>query len=89
VIIGYEEKFKKEIANVKFIGIRIYITLIGKVIDQMVPKLSAACFAVWIMFLISYIDTLWMIYFASTHSVIKDKIILGREILMIWPGHLY
>jgi len=41
------------------------------------------------MFMISYIDTPWMIYFASIHSVIKYEIILGGEILLIWPGHLY
>jgi hypothetical protein len=43
----------------------------------MIPKLSDACYAVWIMFMISYIDTPWMIYFASIHYVIKYEIILG------------
>jgi hypothetical protein len=37
----------------------------------MVPKLSDACHAVWIMFMISNIDTPWMIYFASFCSAIK------------------
>jgi hypothetical protein len=74
LIIGYEEKFIKEITNTKFTE-EFIITFIGKVIDQMTSKLSDACYAVWIMFMISYIDTPWMIYFASTHSVIKYEII--------------
>jgi len=39
LIIGYEQKFIKEITNTKFTE-EFIITFIGKVIDQMTPKLS-------------------------------------------------
>jgi NADH:ubiquinone oxidoreductase subunit H len=45
--------------------------------DQMIPKLSAACYAVRSMFHISNINTLKSIYFAYFHSIIKYGIILG------------
>ena len=60
----------------------------------MIPKLGdASCYAVWIMFMISYTVTPWMIYFASIHSVIKYERIFfffwGGGILLVWPGPLY
>jgi hypothetical protein len=44
-------------------------------IDQMVPKLSGACYAVRSMYHISNINTLKPIYFAYFHSIIKYGII--------------
>jgi IS1 family transposase len=41
------------------------------IIDQMVPKLSGACYAVRSMYHISNINTLKSIYFAYFHSIIK------------------
>jgi hypothetical protein len=48
----------------------------------MLPKLSAAYYAVMMMFHICNIDTLQMIYFVYFHSVIKYEIFWG-EILQI------
>jgi hypothetical protein len=43
--------------------------------NQIIPKLSAACFAVRKLFHILNLDALQMVYFAYFHSVIKYGII--------------
>jgi hypothetical protein len=44
-------------------------------IDKLIPKLSAACYAVRSMFHFSNTDTLKSVYFAYFHSIIKYGII--------------
>jgi hypothetical protein len=64
--VGYKQKYIKEITNIKFLGIKIDSSLTWKNhIDQMIPKLSAACYA------------LRMIYFGCFHSVMEYGVIFG------------
>jgi hypothetical protein len=45
--IAYKQKYIKAITNIKFLGIKIDICLTWKNhIDQVIPKLTAACYAV-------------------------------------------
>jgi hypothetical protein len=61
--IGYKQKHIKEITNIKFLSIKIDSCLTWKNhIDQVMPKLSAACYAVRMMYHIMNIDALKMIY---------------------------
>jgi hypothetical protein len=62
----------------QFLGLQVDNHLTWKNhIDQMVPKLSAACYAVRSMYHINNINTLKSIYFSYFHSIIKYGIILG------------
>jgi hypothetical protein len=73
---GYKEKYIKEMVKTNFHGLHIDNHLNWKNhIDQMVPKLSGACYTVRLMFHISNITTLKSIYFAYFHSIIKYGII--------------
>ena len=47
-------------------------------IDQMIHKLSAACYALWAIFYISNIGSPESIYFATFHSAVQHGIIWGR-----------
>jgi hypothetical protein len=79
--IGYKEKYIEEMVKTKFLGLYIDNHLNWKNhIDQMIPKLSGACYAVTSMFHISNITTLNSIYFACFHSIIKYGIIF-------WGNH--
>jgi hypothetical protein len=70
--------YVEESVNTKFLGLRIDNNLNWKNhIDQLVPKLSGACYAVRSMLHISNIDTLKSIYFAYFHFLMKYGIILG------------
>jgi hypothetical protein len=74
---GYKQKYIKEI-NIKFLGIKINSCLTWKNhIDQMIPKLSAACYAVRMMYHIMNIDALRMIYFGCFYSVMEYGVIFG------------
>jgi hypothetical protein len=74
--VGYADKLLKEATSIKFLSIQIDNHLNWKSrINQIIPKLSAACFAVRKLFHILNLDALWMVYFAYFHSVIKYGII--------------
>jgi hypothetical protein len=76
--IGYNGKHIEKSANTTFLGLQIDNHLTCKNhIDQMIPKLSRACYAVRSMFHIVKIDTLKSIYFAYFHSIMKYGIIFG------------
>jgi IS1 family transposase len=73
--IDYTGKYIEETINTKFLGLQIDNHLTWKNhIDQMVPKLSGACYAVRSMYHISNINTLKSIYFAYINSIIKHRI---------------
>jgi hypothetical protein len=62
--IGYNDTCIEESANTKFLGLQIDNHLNWKNhIDQLVPKLSGACYTVRSMLHISNTDTLKSIYF--------------------------
>ena len=70
--IGYKEKYIKETMNTKFLDLQIDNHLNWKNhTEQMIPKLSAACYAVRLMVHISNINTLKSIYYAYFNSIIK------------------
>jgi hypothetical protein len=74
--IGYKDKYREETVNSRFLGLHLENHLNWKDhIDQMIPKLSGACYAVRSMFHISNIYTLKSIYFAYFHSTIQYGII--------------
>jgi hypothetical protein len=79
--IFYRDKLLKEVTNVIFLGLGIDKHLNWKThIEQMIPKLSSACYAVRSMFHFSTKDSLRMIYFAYFHSIMKYGIIF-------WESH--
>jgi hypothetical protein len=74
--IGYKDKYIEETVNSKFLGLHLDNHLNWKDhIDQMIPKLSGACYAVRSMFHISNINIPKSIYFAYFHSIIQYGII--------------
>jgi hypothetical protein len=75
--IGYKEKYVEETVNIKFLVWQIDNHIKWKTnIEEMVPKLSAACYATRSVVHISNINTVKSIYNAYFHSVIKCGIIL-------------
>jgi hypothetical protein len=76
ISIGYEDKYIGDPVHTKFLGLQIDSHLNWKThVDQLVPKLSEACYAVRSLSHISNIDTLKSIYFAYFHSLMKYGII--------------
>ena len=76
--IGHKDKYIEEAVNLKFLGIQTDNHLNWKNhIDQIVPKLSAACYLVRQMYYICNNNTLISIYFAYFHSIASYGIILG------------
>jgi len=76
--IGHKDKYMEEVVNLKLIGIQIDNHLNWKNhIDQIVPKLSAACYMVRQMYYICNNDTFKLMYFAYFYSVASYGIILG------------
>jgi hypothetical protein len=74
--IDYRGKYIEETINTKFLGLQVDNHLTWKNhIDQMVPKLNAACYVVRSMYHISNSNTLKSVYFAYFHSIIKYGII--------------
>jgi hypothetical protein len=75
--IGYKNRYIEEMVNTKFLGLQIDKHLNWKNhIEQLVPKLSAACYAMTSVVYIGNINTLQAIYYAHFHSVVKCGIIL-------------
>ena len=74
--ISYEDKHIEEALRLKLLGTQLDNQLNWKDhIDQVLPKLSAECYAVRQMHHICDENTLKSIYFAYFHSVIKYGII--------------
>ena len=74
--IGYKEKYVEDTLFKKFLSLQIDNHINWKHhIDQMIPKLSGACYAVRSMVHISNINTLKSVYCACFHSVVKYGII--------------
>jgi hypothetical protein len=70
--IGYKGKYIEEVVSTKFLGIHLDDHLNwNNHIDQIIPKLSAACNAVKQMHHISNNNTLKSIYFTYFHSTVK------------------
>jgi hypothetical protein len=70
--ISYNEEYIGESVNTISLGLQIDIYLnLKNHVDQMIPILSRACYAVSLMFHISSTDNLKSIYFAYFHSVMK------------------
>jgi hypothetical protein len=86
--VGYADKLKKK-TSIKFLGVQIDNLLNWRShINQIIPKLSAACFAVRKLFHILNLDALRMVCFACFHSVMKYGITFG-EILLMQIRYLY
>jgi hypothetical protein len=78
--VRYADKLIKETTSIRFLGTQINNHLNWKShIDQVIPKLSAACFAVRRLFHILNTYALWMVYFSYFHSVIKYGIIFWQN----------
>jgi len=76
--IGHKDKYIEKAVHLKFLGIQIDNHLNWKNhSDQIIPKLSAACYMVRQMYSICNNDTLRSIYFAYFHSIASYGIILG------------
>ena len=70
--IGYKEKNIEETVNTKCIGLQIDNHINWKNhIEEMIPMLSAACYAIRSMVHISNMNTLISVYYAYFHSIIK------------------
>jgi hypothetical protein len=66
----------QESVNTKFLGLQIDNHINWTYyIDKLIPKLSAACYAVRFMLHVSNTDTLKSVYFAYFHSIMKYGII--------------
>jgi hypothetical protein len=100
--IGYKDKYTEEIVSTGFLGIHLDNHQNWKDhIDQIIPKLSAACYAVRQMYHFVNQNTLKSIYFAYFHSIVKYGIIFGvihptagrsslykRKSSELWLGHI-
>jgi hypothetical protein len=70
------DKLVKETTSIKFLGMQTDDHLNWKSnVDQILPKMSTACFVVRRLFHTLNINVLWMVYFAYFHSVIKYRIL--------------
>jgi hypothetical protein len=71
-----KKKYIEETVNTEFLGLQIDNRLNWKNhVDQLVPKLSGACYAVRSVSHISSIETLRSLHFSHFHSVMKYGII--------------
>jgi hypothetical protein len=78
--VGYDNKQISNISNLKFHGIFTDNTLSWKShIDMIVPKLSAACFAIGAVKPFMSQDTLKMIYYSYFHSIMTYGIFWGNS----------
>jgi hypothetical protein len=74
------DKFIEEAISTNFLGIQIDNHLNWKnCVDQILPKLGAACFAVRKLFHTLNIDILVIVSFAYFHSIMKYGIIWGNS----------
>jgi len=75
--VSYKDTFIEEAVNLKFLGIQIDSHLNWRShIDQIIPKLSVACYMFRQMYHICNNDTLRSIYFAYFHSIASYGILL-------------
>jgi hypothetical protein len=75
--IPYKDKEIKQLTNIKFLGLESDQHLNWKThVEQIISRLSSACYAVRSMFHFSSLDTIKMIYFAYFHSIMKYGIIV-------------
>jgi len=75
--ISHKDKCIEEAANLKFFGVQINNHFNWKShIDQIIPKISVACYMVRQMYHICNNDTLRSIYFAYFHFIASYGIIL-------------
>jgi hypothetical protein len=85
--VGYKGKYVEETVNTKFLGFHIDNHVNWKNhIDQMITKLSGACYAIRSVVHINNINTLKSIYFAYFNSIIKCGIIFGGSLSQQWQG---
>jgi hypothetical protein len=74
--LGYREKYVEEMVYTKFLGLQINNHIIwNNHIEQTIPKLSGACYAVRLVVHISNINPFKSIYYAYLHSILKSGII--------------
>jgi len=74
--VNYKDKCTEEAVNLKFLGIQIDNHLTWRNhIDQIIPKLSVACYMVKQMYHICNNDIQRSIYFAYFHSIVSYRII--------------
>jgi hypothetical protein len=73
--IAYGNKEIPDSCHIKFLGINITNTLSWKkYIDQLVPKLNTACYAIRIVKPYVNLETLLMVYYAYFHSIMHYSI---------------
>ena len=74
--IGYKQKYIEEAVNTKFLDLQTdnHINWISN-IEEMIPTLCGACYAIRSMVHISNINTLISIYYTCFHPIIKYGII--------------
>jgi hypothetical protein len=88
--IGYKEKYTEDTVNTKFLGSQIDNQLNWKnCIEEMIPKLRGACYALRSMVHITNINTLKPVYYAYFHSIIKYEIIFWDNSSNIGRFSLY
>ena len=76
--IGYKEKYIQETMNTKFLGLQIDNHINWKNhIEEMIPKMSEACYCSRSVVHISNINTLKSIYYAYFHSTRVGILILA------------
>jgi hypothetical protein len=81
--IGYKDKYIEEVVNTKFLGIHLDNHLNWKDhTDQIIPKLSAACYTIRQMYHFVNQHTLKSIYFTYFHSFVKYGIIFWGNVYM-------
>jgi mannose/fructose/N-acetylgalactosamine-specific phosphotransferase system component IID len=75
--LGYKEKYIQQTWNTTLLALQTDNHINWKrYIEQMIPKLSSACYALRLMVHISNINILKSIHIASFHSILKYGIIL-------------
>jgi hypothetical protein len=79
-----DEGLIQSVSQIKYdincpVNITLFVTRVFSFIDQIIPKLSAACYMVRQMYYICNNDTLRSIYFAYFHSIASYGIILGEN----------
>jgi hypothetical protein len=76
--IGYQDRYIEEVVNTTFLGVHLDNHLNwNNHIDQIIPKLSAACYAVREMYHFLNENTLKSIYFVYFHRIVKYGVIFG------------
>ena len=82
ILNSYKDKYIEETEYIKFLVLELNNHLNWKDhIDQMIPKLSAACYTVRLMFHISNIITLKSVYFAYFQFTMQYGMLRWGEIL--------